>query len=96
MLLTYSLCTGALSHVYLIGRDIQRRLLIPKSHMCNAAPYHPTNHGQLTSDPMLQSILATVADNLDFKSVCRSAEVLAGQGSAADPNYSKLHQVSQC
>ena len=41
-------------------------------------------------------ILATVADNLDFKSVCRSAEVLAGRGSVADPNYSKIHQVSQC
>ena len=41
-------------------------------------------------------ILATVADNLDFKSVCRSAEMLAGQGSVADPNYSNFHQVRQC
>ena len=41
-------------------------------------------------------ILATVADNLDFKSVCHSAEVLAGQGSITDPSYRSFHQVSQC
>lgn len=40
-------------------------------------------------------VLATVADSLDFKAICRSAEVLASQDSIADPNYSKFHQVRQ-
>lgn len=41
-------------------------------------------------------VLATVANTLDFKAICHSAEVLASQGSIADPNYSRLQQVSQC
>lgn len=37
-------------------------------------------------------ILATVADNLDFKILSCSAERLAGQGNIADPNYSAFYQ----
>ena len=39
-------------------------------------------------------ILATVADNLDLKSVCHSAEALATKGNIADPEYRSFHQVS--
>ncbi|KAL3153833.1 hypothetical protein ABBQ32_013409 [Trebouxia sp. C0010 RCD-2024] len=37
-------------------------------------------------------ILATVANNLDLKSVCHSAEVLAAKGSIVDPEYCNFHQ----
>ena len=38
-------------------------------------------------------ILAVVADNLDFKSVCQCVRALAAQGSIADPNYQAYKQV---
>ena len=39
-------------------------------------------------------ILATVADNLDFASVCHCVRALAAEGTIADPNYQAHKQVT--
>ena len=41
-------------------------------------------------------MLATIADNLDFKTLCQCADLLADQGSIADSNYTSYHHVSGC